>query len=100
MITNAGVSVSKLVHDKDNGESDFSTLGYASYDTKYNSGTVTINRPDNKRLNGNLTSRGSIAYSEGMITSGQQGKSGIIINSDIKGSGSMLAKVNRQKLPD
>ncbi|MEX5485185.1 hypothetical protein IC611_01010 [Proteus mirabilis] len=56
VITNAGVSVSKLVHDKDNGESDFSTLGYASYDTKYNSGTVTINRPDNKRLNGNLTS--------------------------------------------
>lgn len=100
VITNAGVSVSKLVHDKDNGESDFSTLGYASYDTKYNSGTVTINRPDNKRLNGNLTSRGSIAYSEGMITpSGQQGKSGIIINSDIKGSGSMLAKVNGQNYP-
>ncbi|KLN96918.1 TcfC E-set like domain-containing protein [Moellerella wisconsensis] len=96
-ITNAGLSVSKLVHDKDNGESDFSTLGYASYDMKYNSGTVTINRPDNNRLNGNLTSRGSIAYSDGMITpSGQQGKSGVIINSDIKGSGSMVAKVNGQ----
>ncbi|MEI9534741.1 TcfC E-set like domain-containing protein [Moellerella wisconsensis] len=96
-ITNAGLSVSKLVHDKDNGESDFSTLGYASYDMKYNSGTVTINRPDNNRLNGNLTSRGSIAYSDGMVTpSGQQGKSGVIINSDIKGSGSMVAKVNGQ----
>lgn len=96
-ITNAGLSVSKLVRDKDNGESDFSTLGYASYDMKYNSGTVTINRPDNNRLNGNLTSRGSIAYSDGMVTpSGQQGKSGVIINSDIKGSGSMVAKVNGQ----
>lgn len=32
-----------------------------------------------------------------MITpSGQQGKSGVIINSDIKGSGSMVAKVNGQ----
>ncbi|MCL0009270.1 TcfC E-set like domain-containing protein [Providencia rettgeri] len=100
VITNAGVSVSKLVRDKDNGESDFSTLGYASYDTKYNSGTVTINRPDNDRLNGNLTSRGSVAYSDGMITpSGQQGKSGVIINSDIKGSGSMVAKVNGQNYP-
>ncbi|EPL9572101.1 TcfC E-set like domain-containing protein [Providencia rettgeri] len=100
VITNAGVSVSKLVRDKDNGESDFSTLGYASYDTKYNSGTVTINRPDNNRLNGNLTSRGSVAYSNGMITpSGQQGKSGVIINSDIKGSGSMVAKVNGQNYP-
>lgn len=100
IITNAGISVSKLVHDKDNGESNVSTLGYASYDTKYNSGTLTINRPDNKRLNGNLTSRGSLAYSNGMITpSGQQGKSGIIINSDISGSGSMLAKVNGQNYP-
>lgn len=99
-ITNAGASVSKLVRDKDNGESDFSTLAYASYDMKYNSGTVTINRPDNNRINGNLTSRGSIAYSDGMITpSGQQGKSGVIINSDIKGSGSMVAKVNGQNYP-
>ncbi|MCG9528975.1 CS1-pili formation C-terminal domain-containing protein, partial [Providencia rettgeri] len=84
----------------DNGESDFSTLGYASYDMKYNSGTVTINRPDNNRINGNLTSRGSVAYSDGVITpSGQQGKSGIIINSDIKGNGSMMAKVNGQNYP-
>ena len=100
IITNAGASVSKLVRDKDNGESGFSTLGYASYDMKYNSGTVTINRPDNNRLNGNLTSRGSVAYSDGMITpSGQQGKSGVIINSDIEGSGSMVAKVNGQNYP-
>ncbi len=56
----------------------FSTLGYASYDTKYNSGTVTINRPDNNRLNGNLTSRGSVAYSNMIMPSGQQGKSGVI----------------------
>lgn len=61
---------------------------------------MTINRPDNNRLNGNLTSRGSVAYSNGMITpSGQQGKSGVIINSDIKGSGSMVAKVNGQNYP-
>lgn len=97
MVTNAGVSVSKLVKDKNNGESDFSTLAYASYDMKYNSGTVTINRPDNNRINGNLTSRGSVAYSDGKIMpSGQQGKSGVIINSDISGNGRMVAKVNGQ----
>lgn len=100
VITNAGVSVSKLVRDKDNGESDISTLGYASYDMKYNSGTVTINRPDSDRINGNLTSRGSVAYSNGTITpSGQQGKSGVIINSDINGSGSMVAQINGQNYP-
>ncbi|OAT34733.1 CS1-pili formation C-terminal domain-containing protein [Proteus myxofaciens] len=100
VITNAGISVSKLIRDKDNGESNFSTLGYASYDTKYNSGTITVNRPDNNRLNGNLTSRGSVAYSGGMITpSGQQGKSGVIINSEIEGTGSMVAKVNGQNYP-
>ncbi|WP_283126696.1 TcfC E-set like domain-containing protein [Providencia stuartii] len=99
-ITNAGVSVSKLVRDKNNGESDFSTLAYASYDMKYNSGTITLNRPDNDRFNGNYTSRGSIAYSNGMVTpSGQQGKSGVIINSDINGAGSMVAKVNGQNYP-
>lgn len=99
-ITNAGISVSKLVRDKDNGASDFSTLAYASYDMKYNSGTVTINRPDSDRLNGNLTSRGSVAYSNGMITpSGNQGKSGVIINSEIQGAGSMVAKVNGQNYP-
>ncbi|ELX8380779.1 CS1-pili formation C-terminal domain-containing protein [Providencia vermicola] len=99
-ITNAGLSVSKLVRDKNNGESDFSTLAYASYDMKYNSGTITVNRPDGDRLNGNLTSRGSIAYSDGTIMpSGQQGKSGIIINSAITGNGSMVAKVNGQNYP-
>ncbi|OAT49721.1 TcfC E-set like domain-containing protein [Providencia heimbachae] len=100
VITNAGVSVSKLVRDKNNGESDFSTLAYASYDMKYNSGTVTINRPDSDRINGNLTSRGSVAYGGGKITpSGQQGKAGIIINSDIQGNGSMVAQVNGQNYP-
>ena len=100
VITNAGGSISKLVRDKDNGESNISTLAYASYDMKYNSGMVTINRPDNDRINGNLTSRGSIAYSNGMISpSGQQGKSGVIVNSDIHGSGSMVAKVNGQNYP-
>lgn len=100
VITNAGVSVSKLVRDKNNGESDISTLAYASYDMKYNSGTVTINRPDSDRINGNLTSRGSVAYGGGRITpSGQQGKAGVIINSSIQGDGSMVAQVNGQNYP-
>ena len=100
VITNAGVSVSKLVRDKNNGESDISTLAYASYDMKYNSGTVTINRPDSDRINGNLTSRGSVAYGGGKITpSGQQGKAGVIINSSIQGDGSMVAQVNGQNYP-
>lgn len=47
-ITSAGGSMSKLLRDKNNGESNISTLGYASYETKYNSGTLTVNRPDNR----------------------------------------------------
>ncbi|QKJ51067.1 CS1-pili formation C-terminal domain-containing protein [Providencia rettgeri] len=99
-ITNIGGSVSKLVRDKNNGESDFSTMGYASYETKYNSGMVTINRPDSNRINGNFTSRGAVAYSNGTVMpSGQQGKSGVIIHSDIHGAGSMTARVNGQSYP-
>ncbi|MGJ3355447.1 TcfC E-set like domain-containing protein [Providencia sp. Je.9.19] len=99
-ITNIGGSVSKLVKDKNNGESDISTMAYASYDMKYNSGMITINRPDNNRLNGNFTSRGAVAYSDGIVMpSGQQGKSGVIINSDIYGNGSMTARVNGQSYP-
>ncbi len=96
-ITSAGGSVSKLLKDKNNGESDISTLGYASYETKYNSGTLTVNRPDNERISGNYTSRGSFAYGDGQFgASGKSGKSGVIINPNIKGNGSMTAQVNGQ----
>ncbi|HHR5860535.1 TPA: TcfC E-set like domain-containing protein [Providencia alcalifaciens] len=94
-IKNIGISISKLIRSKNNGDSDFSALGYTSYESKYNSGTLILNRPDNNRINSNFTSKGSLAYTDGVISpSGQQGKSGVIINSDIKGDGSMLAKVN------
>ena len=97
VITSAGGTVSKLVSDKDNSEANFSTLAYASYDTKYSTGTVTINRPDNERINGNYTARGSLAYSDGLIgASGKSGKSGVIINPNIDGNGEMTAQVNGQ----
>lgn len=94
-ITSAGGSMSKLLRDKNNGESNISTLGYASYETKYNSGTLTVNRPDNRRMSGNYTSRGAFAYSDSLFgVSGKSGRAGVIINPNIKGNGAMTAQIN------
>lgn len=87
--------MSKLLRDKNNGESNISTLGYASYETKYNSGTLTVNRPDNRRMSGNYTSRGAFAYSDSLFgVSGKSGRAGVIINPNIKGNGAMTAQIN------
>jgi len=97
VITSVGGSVSKLVRDKNDQESNFSTLAYTSYDAKYNSGTFTVNRPDSDRWSSNYTGKGSIAYSDGIIgASGNSGKSGIIVNPNIDGDGAMTAQVNGQ----
>ncbi|VEC00583.1 fimbrial outer membrane usher protein TcfC [Cedecea lapagei] len=94
-ITSAGFSLSKQIKEKNTGDSDYSASGYSTFDTKYSAGTVSLSRPDNKRLNGNLTARGSLAYSDNKIAaSGLQEKSGIIIKTDIEDGAMLSAQVN------
>jgi hypothetical protein len=94
-ITSAGFNLAKLVKDKHNGESDYSASGYAAFDTKYSAGTLSLSRPDNNRLNGNLTARGAVAYSDkSLAASGIQEKSGVIVKTDIIDDAVLSAKVN------
>lgn len=94
-IAAAGFNLAKLVKDKHNGESDYSASGYAAFDTKYSAGTLSLSRPDNHRLNGNLTARGSVAYSDkSLAASGIQEKSGVIVKTDIIDDAVLSAQVN------
>ncbi|WON76151.1 CS1-pili formation C-terminal domain-containing protein [Serratia sp. UGAL515B_01] len=94
-LTSAGFNLAKLVKDKHNGESDYSASGYAAFDTKYSAGTLSLSRPDSNRLNGNLTARGSVAYSDKhLAASGIQERSGVIVKTDIMDNAVLSAQVN------
>lgn len=97
-ISNAGLSVSTLLHDKDGTDSDFSVSGYGMFDTKYSTGTLSMSRPNNDRLNTTLTARGSLAYSDmNFSASGKQETSGVIVKTGINGEGQIAANVNGQR---
>lgn len=97
-ISNAGLSVSTLLHDKDGTDSDFSVSGYGMFDTKYSTGTLSMSRPNNDRLNTTLTARGSLAYSDmNFSASGKQETSGVIVKTGIDGEGQIAANVNGQR---
>lgn len=97
-MSHAGLSVSTLLHDKDGTDSDFSVSGYGMFDTKYSTGTLTMSRPNNDRLNTTLTARGSLAYSDmNFSASGKQETSGVIVKTGIEGEGQIAANVNGQR---
>ncbi len=94
-INAAGFNLAKLVKDKNNGESNYSASGYTAFDTKYSAGTLSLSRPDSQRLNGNLTARGSVAYSDKSLAgSGSQEKSGVIVKTNIIDDAVLSAQVN------
>ncbi|XDZ52488.1 CS1-pili formation C-terminal domain-containing protein [Neisseriaceae bacterium CLB008] len=94
-ISSVGLRTSKKLRDKTDRSSDFSTNVYAMFDTKYSSGTVSLSRPDSKRLNGNLTAGGSIAFGGGkVVASGKREESGVIIQTNMTGGASLSAQVN------
>ncbi|MFC0226664.1 CS1-pili formation C-terminal domain-containing protein [Serratia aquatilis] len=95
VLSSAGVNLAKLIKDNNNGESDYSASGFAAFDTKYSAGTFSLSRPDNNRLNGNMTARGAVAYSDkNFAASGLQEKSGVIVKTDILDGAVLSAQVN------
>ncbi|WP_431223866.1 CS1-pili formation C-terminal domain-containing protein [Serratia sp. L9] len=94
-LTSAGVNLAKLVKDKHNGDSDYSASGYAAFDTKYSTGTFSLSRPDNNRLNGSMTAHGAVAYSDkSFAASGLQEKSGVIVKTGFIDDAVLSAQVN------
>lgn len=93
--TSAGFNLAKLVKDKHNGDSDYSASGYTTFDTKYSVGTLSLSRPDSRRLNGNLSTRGSMVYSDKRFAaSGTQEKSGVMVKTGFADDAVLSAQIN------
>ncbi len=98
--TSAGFNLAKLVKDKHNGDSAYSASGYAAFDTKYSAGTLSLSRPDNNRLNGNLTARGAVAYSDkNFAASGIQEKSGVLVKTGFIDDAVLSAQIDGRSYP-
>ncbi|MFV8861043.1 CS1-pili formation C-terminal domain-containing protein [Serratia fonticola] len=98
--TSAGFNLAKLVKDKHNGDSAYSASGYAAFDTKYSVGTLSLSRPDNNRLNGNLTARGAVAYSDkNFAASGIQEKSGVLVKTGFIDDAVLSAQIDGRSYP-
>ena len=94
-LTSAGFNLAKLIKDKHNGDSDYAASGYAAFDTKYSTGTLSLSRPDNNHLNGNLTAHGALAYSDkSFAASGIQEKSGVLVKTGFIDDAVLSAQVN------
>lgn len=97
-INSAGLNASKAVSGSDNYD-DYSIGGYASYDAKYSSGNININRTGNEQTSLNLTSTGTLAYGDGSFgLSGNRGNAGVILKTEMDG-GELTARVNGMQYP-
>ncbi len=103
-ITQVGTSVSKRIKrsDDDNGypSDDFAINSYASYDAKYNAGTVSVTRSSENNLNYTLNSQGSIAWTNDSfnLAKGTE-RSGVVINTHFTEEGRMTAQINGRNYP-
>jgi len=103
-ITQLGTSVSKRIQDGDDNNSyrsdDFAINSYASYDTKYNTGTVSVTRSSDNNTNYTLNSQGSIAWTKENFNLGKgTERSGIVINTNFTEEGRMTAQINGKNYP-
>ncbi len=97
-IKNVGLDVSKQVSsgDGNSGSTDAIFSGYARYEHKYNSGSLSASASGSD-YSLNYTSQGNIAYAEKKLAlSALNQESGIMINTGLKDNGKMSAVVNGQ----
>lgn len=102
-ITQAGASLSKRIKSSDESgyrSDDFSTTGYVSYDTAYNSGTISATQTSDKNRSVSLNSQGSIGWVKDSIALGKNTyTSGVMVNTNFIDAGSMTAKINGKSYP-
>ena len=98
-VTSAGASVSKRIKkgesETGNGNGGFAANGYASYDTKYNAGTLSVSHSSDKTTSYNYSSQGSVALTPQSLNFGTGSeRSGVVINTHFSEAGTMLAQIN------
>ncbi|MCG8708006.1 TcfC E-set like domain-containing protein [Brenneria sp. 4F2] len=99
VITNAGASLAKRIKgggdDNRYNADDYSLNGFASYDTKYNAGTLAMTHTSRNNANLSLSSQGSLAWSgRDMALSKDSQRSGVLVNTGFAQKGTVAAQVN------
>lgn len=98
VITNAGTSLSKRIKGGDDNSytaDQYSLNGFASYDTKYNAGTVAMTHTSENNTNLSLSSQGSVAWSgRNLALSKDSQRAGVLVNTDFAEKGTVAAQVN------
>ncbi|WP_246494474.1 TcfC E-set like domain-containing protein [Brenneria izadpanahii] len=99
VITNAGASLSKRIKgggdDNSYTADEYSLNGFASYDTKYNAGTVAVTHTSENSTNLSLSSQGSVAWSGcDVALSKDSQRSGVLVNTGFAEKGTVAAQVN------
>ncbi|MBS0847894.1 CS1-pili formation C-terminal domain-containing protein [Citrobacter sp. JGM124] len=102
--TQVGASVSKRIKQNSNSnqyDSDnVSVNGFASYDTKYNAGTLSASHSSEHSSNISLSSQGSVAWTPQEIYLGKGTQNaGVVVNTRFNENGTMIAQINGQNYP-
>ncbi|GLR10098.1 hypothetical protein COO59_05280 [Mixta theicola] len=102
-ITQVGGTLSKRMTHKDENNhhsDDFSANGYASYETKYNAGNVSISHSSDRSSTFNMSSQGSVGLTKDSIALGKGNQtSGVMIKTGFANAGTMLANINGRSYP-
>lgn len=96
-ITSAGISASTRLSGEQNYNNNYSLNGNFSYDTKYNSGTVSVTRSADNSTNMNFSSQGSLAWAgKSFGLSKERQRAGVIVKTNLLGDGKLTAKINNR----
>ncbi|WP_426816640.1 TcfC E-set like domain-containing protein [Winslowiella sp. 2C04] len=102
-ITQVGGSLSKRISQKDDSShqtNDFAANGYAAFDTKYNTGNVSVTHTSDRSSTFNMSSQGSVGWAKDGIAMGKGSQSsGVMIKTDFNDTGTMLANINGRNYP-
>ncbi|HBT4732716.1 TPA: fimbrial biogenesis outer membrane usher protein [Klebsiella quasipneumoniae subsp. similipneumoniae] len=96
-IKSIGVSASSRLSGEQNYNNNYSLNGNVDYDTKYNSGTISVTHAADNSTNMNFSSRGSVAWSgKDFGLSKERQQSGVIVNTNLTGKEKLAAKINNR----
>ncbi|MEQ4931524.1 TcfC E-set like domain-containing protein [Klebsiella oxytoca] len=102
-ITQAGISASRRLKSKESESyrSDKRAInGFASYDTKYSSGTLSATHASDNSTNLNFSTLGSVAWAgKDVVPAKGSHTSGVLIHTDFRDNATMTAKINGQHYP-
>lgn len=100
-IRTVGANLSRAISGDSGDDKTLSGGGYAQFDTRYSTGTLTVNSGVDGYVNTNLTANGSVGWQgKNIAASGySDGNAGVIFNTGLDDSAQLSAKVNGRLYP-